>query len=45
MSGNTDREMIVGLDIGTSKIVTMVGEITEDGNIELLGMGLSLIHI
>jgi len=39
MSGNTDREMIVGLDIGTSKIVTMVGEITEDGNIELLGMG------
>jgi len=39
MAGQTDREMIVGLDIGTSKIVTMVGEITEDGQIELLGMG------
>jgi len=31
MAGNTDREMIVGLDIGTSKIVTIVGEVTEDG--------------
>ena len=39
MAINTDREMIVGLDIGTSKIVTIVGEIDEDGNIELLGMG------
>ncbi len=39
MTSNTDREMIVGLDIGTSKIVTIVGEIDEEGNIELLALG------
>jgi len=39
MASNTDREMIVGLDIGTSKIVTIVGEVAEDGSIELIAMG------
>ena len=35
----TDKQMVVGLDIGTSKIVALVAEIDGDGNIELIGMG------
>lgn len=31
--------MIVGLDIGTSKVVAIVGEITADGDIEIIGIG------
>ena len=34
-----DREMIVGLDIGTSKIVAIVAEIDADGRIELVALG------
>ncbi|GAA4648579.1 cell division protein FtsA [Kistimonas scapharcae] len=31
--------MIVGLDIGTSKVVALVGEITDSGDIEVIGIG------
>ena len=31
--------MIVGLDIGTSKVVALVGEFTERGEIEIVGIG------
>lgn len=31
--------MIVGLDIGTSKVVAIVGEIMPDGGIEIIGIG------
>ncbi|WP_207063490.1 cell division protein FtsA [Motiliproteus sp. SC1-56] len=31
--------MIVGLDIGTSKVVALVGEVGPDGTIEVVGMG------
>jgi len=31
--------MIVGLDIGTSKVVAIVGEVSEDGTIEVIGIG------
>jgi cell division protein FtsA len=31
--------MIVGLDIGTSKVVAIVGEVTADGRIEVVGIG------
>jgi cell division protein FtsA len=34
-----DRNLIVGLDIGTSKIVAIVGEIKADGQIEVIGIG------
>ena len=34
-----DRDVIVGLDIGTSKVLALVGEITADGSIEVIGMG------
>ncbi|MDA0955104.1 MAG: cell division protein FtsA [Pseudomonadota bacterium] len=31
--------MIVGLDIGTSKVVAIVGEVREDGTLEVIGLG------
>lgn len=33
------KNLIVGLDIGTSKITALVGEITDEGQIELVGIG------
>jgi cell division protein FtsA len=35
----SDRQLIVGLDIGTSKVVALVGEIGSDGTIEVVGLG------
>jgi cell division protein FtsA len=32
-------KMIVGLDIGTSKVVALVGEVTSDGQLEIIGIG------
>ena len=32
-------KMIVGLDIGTSKVVAMVGEVTADGALKIVGLG------
>lgn len=34
-----DSEIFVGLDIGTTKIVTVVGHANEDGKVEVLGYG------
>jgi cell division protein FtsA len=34
-----DKRMIVGLDIGTSKVVAIVGAIGENGRIEVVGIG------
>ena len=34
-----EKNMIVGLDIGTSKVVAIVGEIAPDGGIEIIGIG------
>jgi cell division protein FtsA len=34
-----DRSLIVGLDIGTSKVVALVGELAADGSIEVIGLG------
>lgn len=34
-----NKDLIVGLDIGTSKIVTLVAEVTPEGEINILGMG------
>ena len=33
------KELIVGLDIGTSKVVALVAEVRPDGRLEVLGMG------
>ncbi len=34
-----NNDLIVGLDIGTSKIVALVGEITPEGRLNVIGMG------
>ncbi|MGR8941862.1 MAG: cell division protein FtsA [Gammaproteobacteria bacterium] len=39
MAKKTERNLIVGLDIGTTKVAAIVGEITSDGNIEVIGIG------
>ena len=39
MSKKTEKSMIVGLDIGTSKVVAIVGEVMADGGIEIIGLG------
>lgn len=38
-SKKPDRNLIVGLDIGTSKVVAIVGELNADGQIEVIGIG------
>ncbi len=39
MAKKTERNIITGLDIGTSKVVALVGEINPDGSLELIGIG------
>ena len=39
MSKRADRGMIVGLDIGTSKVVAIVGEINAEGTVDIVGIG------
>ncbi|MCG6865968.1 MAG: cell division protein FtsA [Thiogranum sp.] len=39
MAKKFEKNMIVGLDIGTSKVVAIVGEIATDGGIEIIGIG------
>jgi cell division protein FtsA len=34
-----NEQYIVGLDVGTTKIVAMVGRLTEHGKVEILGLG------
>jgi cell division protein FtsA len=41
MSRNKEtKSLVVGLDIGTSKIVAIVGEVKPDGMLEVIGMGM-----
>jgi cell division protein FtsA len=39
MAKRSDRNLLVGLDIGTSKVVAIVGEIKSDGALEIIGIG------
>ena len=39
MSKVTDRKLIVGLDIGTSMVKAVVGELLDDGGISVIGVG------
>ncbi|TCK17321.1 cell division protein FtsA [Thiogranum longum] len=39
MTKKSEKNMIVGLDIGTSKVVAIVGEISPDGGIDIIGIG------
>ncbi len=38
---NESKDLIVGLDIGTSKIVALVAEATPEGSLNIIGMGQS----
>lgn len=33
------KELIVGLDIGTTKIVALVAEVSPEGRLNIIGMG------
>ncbi len=37
--GNQEKRTIVGLDIGTSKVLALVAELNQDGSIEVVGLG------
>jgi len=39
MAKRPDKSLVVGLDIGTSKIVAIVGEVQPDGQVEVIGLG------
>lgn len=39
MNSTSGNQMIVGLDIGTSKVVCIVGEVSPEGQIEVVGIG------
>ena len=39
MTKKSDKRLLVGMDIGTSKIVTIVGELSNDGEVEVIGIG------
>ncbi|MEM8548413.1 MAG: cell division protein FtsA, partial [Pseudomonadota bacterium] len=39
MARKSDQNLVVGLDIGTSKVVAIVGEVAEDGTVEVIGIG------
>ncbi|HEY8553121.1 MAG TPA: cell division protein FtsA [Burkholderiales bacterium] len=39
MAKKDDANLVVGLDIGTSKVLAIVGEIGPDGDVEIIGVG------
>ena len=39
MSKKNDEKLIVGLDIGTSKVLAIVGEVSPTGEVEIIGVG------
>jgi len=39
MAKQIERNLIVGLDIGTSKVAAIVGELNENGEVEVIGIG------
>lgn len=39
MAKRPNKDLMVGIDIGTSKVVAIVGEATADGNLNIIGLG------
>lgn len=39
MAKKPNKDLLVGIDIGTSKVVTLVGETTPDGKLNVIGFG------
>lgn len=44
MARRSEKNLVVGLDIGTSKVAALVGEIRADDTIELIGLGTHPSH-
>ncbi len=44
MSGEEQQARVVGLDIGTSKVAAVVGEVQPDGRLEVIGIGTHSSH-
>ena len=40
MTKKDDEKLVVGLDIGTSKVLAIVGEHTPEGEVEIIGVGM-----
>lgn len=39
MAKKSEKNIITGLDIGTSKIIVLIGEVVDDGTLQIIGMG------
>ena len=39
MTKALERNLIIGLDVGTSKVVVVVGEVTQDDQLSIVGVG------
>jgi len=39
MTVSNEGNMVVALDIGTSKIVALIGQVVENGSVEIVGIG------
>src|ERR1700732_3844527 len=39
MAKKPNKDLMVGIDIGTSKVVAIVGEVTNEGKINIVGLG------
>ena len=39
ISGKEEKNLLVALDVGTSKIVDIVAELQEDGILKIIGLG------
>lgn len=39
MAKKPEKDFIAGIDIGTSKVVTIVGEVLDDGSLSIVGLG------
>ncbi len=44
MARRDDRKLIVGLDIGTTKVISLVGELCAENTLEVIGLGSTRSH-
>lgn len=44
MTKSVERNLVIGLDVGTSKVVATVGEITADNKLSIVGVGRQVSH-
>ncbi len=44
MTKSVERNLVIGLDVGTSKVVATVGEVTADNQLSIVGVGSQISH-